>query len=73
MCWALSDPARYPRGGGLPPQGLGQVLANGVPLVRAIARQGVVTEDVVHSNVNPTLVPRELRIVGKDERHEKSA
>ncbi len=43
-----------------------------VPSRKDVARV-VITEEVVHSHVNPTLVPREPRIVGKDERHEKSA
>jgi ATP-dependent Clp protease ATP-binding subunit ClpX len=43
-----------------------------VPSRKDVARV-VITEDVVHSNVNPTLVPREPRSIGKGERHEKSA
>ncbi|MGP3979981.1 ATP-dependent Clp protease ATP-binding subunit ClpX [Streptomyces sp. KR80] len=43
-----------------------------VPSRKDVARV-VITEDVVHSNVNPTLVPREPRAIGKGERHEKSA
>ncbi|MER5972383.1 ATP-dependent Clp protease ATP-binding subunit ClpX [Streptomyces sp. NPDC001922] len=43
-----------------------------VPSRKDVARV-VITEEVVHSNVNPTLVPREPRGIGKDERHEKSA
>jgi ATP-dependent Clp protease ATP-binding subunit ClpX len=43
-----------------------------VPSRKDVARV-VITGDVVHSNVNPTLVPREPRIVKNDGRHEKSA
>ncbi|MGP3923062.1 MULTISPECIES: ATP-dependent Clp protease ATP-binding subunit ClpX [unclassified Streptomyces] len=43
-----------------------------VPSRKDVARV-VITEEVVHSNVNPTLVPREPRAIGKGERHEKSA
>ncbi|MCM2576011.1 ATP-dependent Clp protease ATP-binding subunit ClpX [Streptomyces meridianus] len=43
-----------------------------VPSRKDVARV-VITEEVVHSNVNPTLVPRESRSIGKGERHEKSA
>ncbi|WP_189129660.1 ATP-dependent Clp protease ATP-binding subunit ClpX [Wenjunlia tyrosinilytica] len=43
-----------------------------VPSRKDVARV-VVTEDVVLSNVNPTLVPREPRSINKGERHEKSA
>jgi ATP-dependent Clp protease ATP-binding subunit ClpX len=42
-----------------------------VPSRKDVARV-VITEDVVHSNVNPTLVPRN-RGTGHGERHEKSA
>ena len=43
-----------------------------VPSRKDVARV-VITADVVHNNVNPTLVPREPRIVKNDGRHEKSA
>jgi ATP-dependent Clp protease ATP-binding subunit ClpX len=43
-----------------------------VPSRKDVARV-VVTDEVVLSNVNPTLVPREPRSIGKGERHEKSA
>ncbi|MBP0460787.1 ATP-dependent Clp protease ATP-binding subunit ClpX [Streptomyces montanisoli] len=43
-----------------------------VPSRKDVARV-VITEEVVHSHVNPTLVPREPRIVKNDGRHEKSA
>lgn len=43
-----------------------------VPSRKDVARV-VITSDVVHNNVNPTLVPREPRIVKNDGRHEKSA
>jgi ATP-dependent Clp protease ATP-binding subunit ClpX len=43
-----------------------------VPSRKDVARV-VITEDVVHSHVNPTLVPREPRIIKNDGRHEKSA
>ncbi len=40
-----------------------------VPSRKDVARV-VITEDVVHNNVNPTLVPRVVKDQG---RHEKSA
>ena len=43
-----------------------------VPSRRDVARV-VITADVVLSHVNPTLVPRDPRILGKGERREKSA